>query len=675
MRECAERDHLSRSTKSAGRISRQVESTPLPGTSEVKFVAVSLPDRYLNAAFRVSPVVTAGADAPRRRRGGAVGRPRRSARRGPGPGRTLLGSITGAPVVSARSTVARSSGRKWTLANRAKPSTIPAMSRSDQPSVGRIRFTTTRMGTPGQRSRRSTSPARESRQSDRVGRAHHEQLVGHLQRPERELVATRPRDQVAGRVVLEAEAGVHDHMTGRARDLDEVLDDPGPHLDPSLGPRESGHDRQPVADRALHRAEPRLQGAVAGEAGGAEESRHLVEDAEVLGDGTAVRVGVHQGRAQSPPGEERRDGHGDRRPSGRARRPPDDDGAPGRVRAGRVGPAASWVDSSSYAASSPSASRASGSSSRSSWPTRTSTPTRAARVRPASSSRPTATTRTAWRCSTSTAVGSRPGASRATTAASAWPALAGRERLVDVDAALEHDHAAPTTDQLQHRRLPGGTRRHDHDDQHVSPCRRRSATRRRSSRRAGRTARPQPGDMASTSIRLPSVPNAASARGCVGHGHAVEHRQTVAHGGAGARGPRRRAGGRRRPRRPRRPRPAPGRRPPRPGPDAGREPVAACNRGPRQQLTGRDLVAEPQIGRQLPVRAEVERRGVRVARTAPGVRRGRRRSARVRHRACPPRPTPGPSRRSVPSTTAPDDDRGGHDREPDPQPRVAPTRR
>jgi hypothetical protein len=48
---------------------------------------------------------------------------------------------------------------------------------------------------------------------------------------------------------------------------------------------------------------------------------------------------------------------------------------------------------------------------------------------------------------------------------------AGGEQLVDVDAAFEHDHPGPRLDQLEHRRLPRGTRGDHQDDEHVSPGR------------------------------------------------------------------------------------------------------------------------------------------------------------------------------------------------------------
>ena len=67
-------------------------------------------------------------------------------------------SVSVRPVTSARSTAPRSSGRKCRPTGRANPATIDATSCSDQPSVGRIRLTTSRVGTWPTVSRSSTSP-------------------------------------------------------------------------------------------------------------------------------------------------------------------------------------------------------------------------------------------------------------------------------------------------------------------------------------------------------------------------------------------------------------------------------------------------------------------------------------------------------------------------------------
>ena len=129
---------------------------------------------------------------------------------------------------------------------------MPTMSRSDQPRVDRIRLTTTRTGAPARRSRSSTSP-RASRVSP-TGSAEPDDhdLVGDVERAEGQLVAARPGDEVAAGVVLEAEAGVDDDVTVGPRDLEQVLDDAGPHLDPAVGARQTGDDREVVAQRALH---------------------------------------------------------------------------------------------------------------------------------------------------------------------------------------------------------------------------------------------------------------------------------------------------------------------------------------------------------------------------------------------------------------------------------------
>ena len=111
---------------------------------------------------------TGAYDRPRPRRpsasSAAPARPRR-----PGPCQGgVADSRRDRPVTRARSTAARSSGRKWTRAGGTSPSTMPAMSRSDQPRVGRIRFTTTRTGRrrgarAGRRARAPAGTARPGR--------------------------------------------------------------------------------------------------------------------------------------------------------------------------------------------------------------------------------------------------------------------------------------------------------------------------------------------------------------------------------------------------------------------------------------------------------------------------------------------------------------------------------
>ena len=160
-------------------------------------------DDRLHRRRAVPAVLDLTAPGQRRRR------PRRSRRRcGAGGGTTASPSTASArassespasatlvPVTSARSAAARSSGRKWTPASRAKPSTMPAMSRSDQPRLERIRLTTTRTGAPAATLAQLDQAAGEPGEPDRVGAADDHHLVGHLEGAQGELVAPRARDR------------------------------------------------------------------------------------------------------------------------------------------------------------------------------------------------------------------------------------------------------------------------------------------------------------------------------------------------------------------------------------------------------------------------------------------------------------------------------------------------
>ena len=110
-------------------------------------------------------------------------------------------------------------------------------------------------------------PTCQSGQPDRVGGAHDHDLVGDRQRAEGQLVAAGPGDQVAGEVVLETEPGVDDDVAVGARDLEQVLHDARPHLDPAVGSGQTGDDGEVVAQGASYGAEVRLEIALRRSAG------------------------------------------------------------------------------------------------------------------------------------------------------------------------------------------------------------------------------------------------------------------------------------------------------------------------------------------------------------------------------------------------------------------------
>ena len=240
---------------------------------------------------------------------------------------------------------ARSSGRKCSPATRLNPSTMPAISFSDQPIEPRIRFTTTRTGTPPTRSRRSTSP-RASRASP-TGSAAPTTTTSSARSSAASVSALRP-----GRpprswpgLVLEAEARVHDDVADR-RAPARAAGRPG-----RRAPRASRSARgRPVTTArcsptpAAHRGEALVELARRREARGGEDPRDLVEDAELLGHRPAVGVEVGQHHvdlaAGDLPGQVGGDG---RTPRGTGRSPDHDHPAGvarrcsgrGRLEAGR----------------------------------------------------------------------------------------------------------------------------------------------------------------------------------------------------------------------------------------------------------------------------------------------------------------------------------------------------
>ena len=189
-------------------------------------------------------------------------------------------------------------------------------------------------------------------------------------------------------------------------------------------------------------------------------------------------------------------------------------------------------------------------------------------------------------------------------------------------------------------------------------------------RRKKRSASPV--DMASTSIRLPSDPNVPSADRRVGDAHAAQHREPVAHRGAGAAAARA-------------------------GPEIDVDDVSdpdrpghlvGCDRdrdlpqvatggaadgGTRQQLAGGDVVLEAQVGGELLVGAEVRRGGAGVGEPDPAYDE----VVGGQDMSRPEWVGRGPDRHRLVGGAedgGSDDDGGGHDGQPDPQPRVAPAR-
>ena len=265
---------------------------------------------------------------------------------------------------------------------------------------------------------------------------------------------------------------------------------------------------------SARRTEPKRasRSPVAGQPGGAEQARHLVEDPELLGDRAGVGVGVHQGRGQPAPGQDRRQPGRDQGPARRTGRAPHGDHpsrrrTPGDLDVERVvggdddllvvgleqveDPrqllvAGQGVDTDAGGAGT-------------------------GRVRaPAAGDgdhahlvpveqvdRALVEARSVERHQRGIGLAG----------------AAGREQVVDVDAALEDHQPGTTGDQLQHRRLPRGAGGDDEDDDHRQP---RPTTvsdgssvvaSSRKNRWASGSRTPR------TSIRPPSEPNAWSGGG------------------------------------------------------------------------------------------------------------------------------------------------------------------
>ena len=155
-------------------------------------------------------------------------------------GRSRRASSRVRPATSARSTAARSSGRKCSPASRAKPATMPATSFSDQPRVGRIRLTTTCTGVGPSALAQVDQPAGQPGQPDRVG--------GARPRPPRRRPRARrgsagcgpgrPPRSAAGSSSRLNPVSTTTSPCGAA-ELEEVLDGAGADLGPPVGPRQA----------------------------------------------------------------------------------------------------------------------------------------------------------------------------------------------------------------------------------------------------------------------------------------------------------------------------------------------------------------------------------------------------------------------------------------------------
>ena len=253
-------------------------------------------------------------------------------------------------------------------------------------------------------------------QADGIGGADEQDLVGCLERLDREPVALGTYADVGGRVLLEAEAGV-DHDLGLAPG---ALHDRGQgartHLDPTVRAGQAGDDQQVVGEPALHGREPFVDRPARDQPGGREQSRDLVEDAELLGDRAAVGVGVEEHGREPAAGQLGGEGRGQGGPTGRAARIPRPR-SPGRP----VEPVLSRTATGASVGAADSAGpgsriTASASSSTRSAATTASMPIRWARARATSSSGATATARTPYCRSWSTTGPSRPLSSAPSTA-------------------------------------------------------------------------------------------------------------------------------------------------------------------------------------------------------------------------------------------------------------------
>ena len=354
-------------------------------------------------------------------------RPRRVPVRRPGPDRLAQrrvaqldqraaadqGPVDGRPVIGQE--VGPASGRK--------PSTMPAIRSRTSRTMAASGSPPPAPALPGTASRTSPSPPPAG--------------IGRPGRPNRRPAPHRPgqaRPASSGC----AAAGDPNSATGSDSRLKPVSTttspcaaatsrrcstDPDRSLDPPIGPGQPGDHGQVLADRRLHRSEPRLEHPARGEPGRGEQAGDLVEDAELLGHGAAVGVGVHQGRTAAASGQLGRNGHRHRRaPRGSCRSHRDHPAA--AERRWRLVGQGSGTTVSASASGSVAWSRNNERARRSSGTT-AAMPSRAARRRCSSAGpwapRPAVAPGT---CRWSTAAWSRPGASSATTAASAWPAEA-----------------------------------------------------------------------------------------------------------------------------------------------------------------------------------------------------------------------------------------------------------
>ncbi len=300
---------------------------------------------------------------------------------------------------------------------------MPTMSRLLQPSESRIRLTTTVTGASD--ASRSSTRVRASRASP-VGSAEPTTTTWSAAATASRVswLRDRLRPRSASSSRLKPVSTTTSPTSRRAVEHD--VEHTGPRLDPAVRPRQPGEHLEAVGQ---HATAPRerlgVQGARVDEPGGSEQSGDLVEHAEVLGDGTAVRDRRRRARSVARGGRARRRGrsrasYGQGRRRGRARR-----------RSGprsRLPPSGSDVrlgidDELSGAGG---ARRPPATEPRSSSSTTATTPIR---VRLASSP-PTATQRTSWRSSCITASASRPGRSPATTATSTCPVVALASRSV-----------------------------------------------------------------------------------------------------------------------------------------------------------------------------------------------------------------------------------------------------
>ena len=135
------------------------------------------------------------------------------------------GAVDGGPVV----------GQEVQPGQPGEPSTMPAMSFSDQPSVGRIRLTTTRTGAPSVTLAELDQAAGQPGEADRVGGADDHHLVGRARaRPASSGCAPgREPNSAAGRSSRLKPVSTTTCAVA-ARDLEQVLDGAGADLDPAV---------------------------------------------------------------------------------------------------------------------------------------------------------------------------------------------------------------------------------------------------------------------------------------------------------------------------------------------------------------------------------------------------------------------------------------------------------